>query len=60
MEIKGNRDIQKIDKIMLENVIRDFIAFVENLLNTEKITQAQYHELVDQKIEFLERCKELE
>ena len=60
MEIKGNTDNQKIDKIILENMIRDFIAFAESLLNTEKITQAQYNELVNQKIEFLKGCKELE
>ncbi|WP_156782323.1 hypothetical protein [Geosporobacter ferrireducens] len=48
---------QEINKAVLKKIIRDFISCAENLLDAEKITQIQYHELVDQKMEFLKMCK---
>lgn len=58
LEIEKMVSHREINQAALEKLVSDFVAFMESLLRLEKITQTQYGELVDRKLEFLKGCRQ--
>lgn len=59
LELEKKVSHREINQAALEKLVSDFVVFAESLLRVGKISQTQYCELVDRKLEFLKGCRQL-